>query len=81
MNQTTTMTAMRTTLHSRRRATPAEPRRSLIGRWLAALRPNDIEAEHRLLLDLAVDHSDLEWRILELDRRSQSGFSVGGSRF
>ena len=81
MNPTTTTIAMRTTVHAMPLPAPAGPPRSLLTRWLTSLRANTIETEHRMLLDLAVDHSDLEWRVLELDRRrSQSGFGVGGSR-
>ena len=82
MNRTTTMIAMRTTLHSIPLPTPAGPKRPLFARWLDSLRANNIETEHRMLLDLAVDHSDLEWRALDLGRHfGQSGFKVGGSRF
>jgi hypothetical protein len=81
MNQTTTMNAMLTTLHSTPTSTQAKQPRSLLARWLAAAkRAHTIENEHRTLLDLAVDHSDLEWRVLELNRRPAS-FSVGGARF
>jgi hypothetical protein len=85
MNQTTTMTqpiAVRTTLRATRSTAPAEPPRSLLVRWLASLCANTTETEHRMLLDFAVDHSDLEWRTLDLGRRlGRSGLSVGGSRF
>jgi hypothetical protein len=85
MNRTTTMNEMiatRTTLHSTPLPMPADAPRSLLARWLASLRANTIETEHRMLLDLAVDHSDLEWRTLDLGRRlGRSGLSVGGSRF
>ena len=49
--------------------------------WLAREHASATETEHRLLLDLAVDHSDLEWRIQALDRRWSHSPGVGGSRF
>ena len=48
--------------------------------WLAKEQSSATETEHRRLLDLAVDHSDLEWRIQELDRRWSHSGGIGGSR-